>query len=354
MPEQPTAHATGSRHNGGGASITHVENGQAATLGRPAIAANGAARRPRAIEGESRNVPADRVPVADIKKDQREVRVADIKKDQLDHRDEKIEHVFYHRRNFAIYLSGDKVMVHYADNEKTQKRQTAAVAELVFLRGRLQFLMSGIIKRPNPYHCQIAEALRLCLDGRKAESKAMLQMLIDTIIEHRLQEGCDFYLKWTAAVVLTIIGALSAAAAGHVDQPDEIAAGLRCLMLATGSGAIGAAMSTALALQARNGSAAVKAHVDPKRNAIDGAARILIGVASAAALYLFLDSDFLSAIKIGDLAIKPDIDWKKALMVGFMGGFLERLVPDLLEKKFAVVTNKLETNGDGSRRGSSA
>src|SRR5215813_8614299 len=131
MPE-PSAHATGSRHNGGGASTTLVTNGQAATLGRPATAANGAARRLLAIEGKSKNMPDDRLLVADIKKG------------LPDNRGEKIEDLFYHRRSFAIYRSGDKVMVHYADDEKTEKRQAAAVAELVFLRGRLQFLMSGM------------------------------------------------------------------------------------------------------------------------------------------------------------------------------------------------------------------
>jgi hypothetical protein len=307
-----------------------VANGQAATLGRPATAANGAAQRLPAIEGETKNVPDDRVLVADIKKG------------RLDYRGEEIEDLFYRRRSFAIYRSGDKVMVHYADDEKTEKQQTAAVAELVFLRGRLQFLMSGV-KGSNPYYGQIAEALRLCLDGRKAEAKAMMQMLIDTIIEHRLQEGRDFYLMSTGAMVLAIIVLLVAAAASMClwrVAPDEVAADLRCLMLATGSGAIGAMMSTALALQARNCSAAVKTHVDPRWNAIDGAARILIGVASAAALYLFLDSDFLGAIKIGDGVLRRVIDWKSALLVGFAAGFLERLVPDLLEKKFAMVTNK--------------
>jgi hypothetical protein len=63
-------------------------------------------------------------------------------------------------------------------------------------------------------------------------------------------------------------------------------------------------------------------------------------VASAAALYLFLDSDFLGAIKIGDGVLRRVIDRKSALLVGFAAGFLERLVPDLLEKKFAMVTNK--------------
>src|SRR5262245_45651143 len=229
----------------------------------------------------------------------------------------------------------------YAEDEKTEKRQTAAIAGLVSLRGRLQFLMAGM-KGPNPYHGQIAEALRLCLDGRKAEANALLQMLIDTIIEHRLQEGRDFYLMSTGAMVLTIIAMLGVAAAGmwwlwHT-TPDELASGLRYLMLATGSGAMGAMLSTALALQARNCAAAMKTHVDPRWNAVDGAARILIGVISAAALYLFLDSDFLGAIKIGALPLKPVIEWKSALLVGFAAGFLERLVPDLLEKKLAAVT----------------
>jgi len=327
-----TAHAPGSRHNG----ATHVANGEAATLGQPATAAN--------VDGESKDLPDDRVhatiPVGISSSDAARC-VADIKKGGRDHRGEKIEYLFYHRQSFAIYRSGDKVMVHYADDEATAEQQTIAVAELVFLRGRLQFLMSGCSSEDaNRYHCLIAEALRLCLDGRGAESKAMMEMLIDTMIEHRLQQGRDVHLISTGLMVLVIILSLCASAAGiwYLWGLAPVAAGC-CLMLAIGSGAIGATMSTALALQARNGSAAVKS-VNPRRNAIDGVARILIGVASAAALYLFLDSDVLGAIKIGDLILKPDIDWKKAMLVGFMAGFLERLVPDLLEKKFAAVTNK--------------
>jgi hypothetical protein len=280
--------------------------------------------------------PAVRPPVrvAGIKKGP-----AGIEKGQLDHRGEKIEYVFCRRRNFAIYRSGGKVMVHYAANDTIEKQQTAAVAELVPLRARLQFLMSSMKGEAFHYHCQIAEALRLGLDGQKDEGKALMKMLIDTIIERRLRQGRDWYLISTAVMVLAIIVLLCTAAHSNLWglAPDEVAAGLRGLMLAAGSGAMGATMSTALALQARNSSAAEKTQ-DPRWNTIDGAARILIGVASAAALYLFLDSDFLGAIKIGDFVLKPDIDWKKALLVGFMAGFLERLVPDLLEKKFAVVT----------------
>src|SRR5262249_62099179 len=130
-----------------------------------------------------------------------QVRSEEINKGHIDQRGERIEDVFYRRRDFAIYRSGGKVMVHYAEDEKTEKRQTAAIAGLVSLRGRLQFLMAGM-KGPNPYHGQIAEALRLCLDGRKAEANALLQMLIDTIIEHRLQEGRGFFLMSARALVL--------------------------------------------------------------------------------------------------------------------------------------------------------
>ena len=321
---EPSTHANGGHHSG----AIHIPNGEAATMVRPAIPANGAEPPVRAGEGETKRAPVDRV------------RVADIKKGELDHCGEMIEHVFHHRRDFAIYRSGDKVAVYYSDDENTEKRQTAAVAELVFLRGRLQFLMSGM-KGPNPYHGQIAEALRLCLDSRETEAKAMMQMLIDTIVEHRMQKGRDFYLMSTGTMVGIVIALLCGAAAGMWYlwglTPDAVASGLRCLMLATGSGALGASMSTALALQARNGAAAAKTHVDPRWNSVDGVARILIGVTSAAALCLFLNLDFLGAIKIGDLPLKAVIDWQSALLVGFAAGFLERLVPDLLEKKFATI-----------------
>jgi len=70
-------------------------------------------------------------------------------------------------------------------------------------------------------------------------------------------------------------------------------------------------------------------------NAVDSSIRILIGVISGAALYLILDSNLLATFSLGTKGTDANTIWKAALLTGFVAGFLERLVPDLLENKVA-------------------
>ncbi len=278
---------------------------------------------------------------ADRSKDSgdREVQVADIKKGQLDARGEKIDFVFFRRRDFVIYRSGGKILVQYADQEATAKNQISNTAELLPLRGRLQYLVKDMAA-PTAYHWQIAEALRLGLDGQKDAAKSTLQAAIDDINATRLRKGRTAYLVYAGAMVLGALAMLCGVAGtiwfGWQATPDQVAKGLKHLMMATGSGAMGALLSTAIALRART----VATDLDLKSNAVDSAVRIMIGVISAAVLYLVLDSNLLDEVKVQGVTLKPDINWKVALLVGFAAGFMERLVPDLLEKKLAPAMAK--------------
>jgi hypothetical protein len=66
----------------------------------------------------------------------------------------------------------------------------------------------------------------------------------------------------------------------------------------------------------------------------DGTLRLLIGVISAGVLLMLLASGILPSLKIGDANISGStLTWQMVLVIGFVGGFLERLVPDLLEKR---------------------
>jgi hypothetical protein len=69
-------------------------------------------------------------------------------------------------------------------------------------------------------------------------------------------------------------------------------------------------------------------------NVTDGTLRLLIGVISAGVLLLLLACGILPNLKIAD-AIFSDtgLTWQMVLVVGFVGGFLERLVPDLWKRK---------------------
>ncbi len=66
----------------------------------------------------------------------------------------------------------------------------------------------------------------------------------------------------------------------------------------------------------------------------DGTLRLLIGVISAGVLLLLMACGILPSLKIGDANFSGSaLTWQMVLVLGFVGGFLERLVPDLLEKK---------------------
>jgi hypothetical protein len=269
-----------------------------------------------------------------------DVRVRDIKKYQLDARGEKIEFVFFRRCNcFAIYRSSGRIMVQYADDETEAKKQVANIAELLPLRDRLQYLVSDM-ESPDAYRWQIAESLRLGLDGQKDAAKNTMQAAIDNINAKRVSEGRTAYLLYAAVLVIAAIGLLGAVAAaiwlvGH-STPEAFQAGLGYLMLATGSGAMGAMLSTAIALRARS----VATDGSWKSNVVDSAMRIMIGLISAAVLYLLLDSQLLAKFALSTKDMTPDVLWKAALLIGFLAGFLERLVPDLLENKLAPALAK--------------
>lgn len=266
--------------------------------------------------------------------DSDEIRVSDIRKGQLDCRGEKVDFVYVRRRNcFAIYRSSGRILVQYADKEDDAKKQIANIAELLPLRDRLQYLVSDLAS-PHAYQWQIAESLRLGLDGQKEAAKHTMQGAIDNIMAMRVSQGRTTYLLYAGLSVILVIALLAATTAAIVFiKGSDPGFGLDSLMQATGSGAMGALLSTAIALRART----LATDGSWKSNIVDSAARIMIGVISAAILYLFLASGLVGSFS---LPTESDKVWKVVLLAGFLAGFLERLVPDLLENKLAPAVTK--------------
>jgi hypothetical protein len=93
---------------------------------------------------------------------------------------------------------------------------------------------------------------------------------------------------------------------------------------------VGAAFSIALAIRGR----AVALDTDLLDNVTDGALRLVIGVISAGSLLLLFECGIVPSLKIGNADFTATaLTWQMVLVIGFLGGFLERLVPDLLEKR---------------------
>jgi hypothetical protein len=249
--------------------------------------------------------------------------------------------VFFTRRNFAIYRSSGRILVQYADNDTDSQKQIANIAELLPLRDRLQYVLSDMSRSQDSYQSQIAESIRLGLVGQKDAAKRTMQAAIDNIIAVRVSDGRTAYLLWAALMVIAVIALLSGGAAAMQIFPaygEQLPRGLGFLLLATGSGAMGAMLSTAIALRART----VGTDASRQSNIVDSATRIMIGVISGAVLYVLLDSNLLDSFAVSVRAFRNANDqiWELALLAGFAAGFLERLVPNLLENKLAPAISK--------------
>jgi hypothetical protein len=104
------------------------------------------------------------------------------------------------------------------------------------------------------------------------------------------------------------------------------------LWLSTAAGLVGAALSIAQGIKDR----AVELDIEPLTNIIDGILRLLIGMICALILFIFLRSGLLPHLTVEAVDIAAHsadkVTWEVAIVIGFVAGFLERLVPDLIEK----------------------
>ncbi len=251
--------------------------------------------------------------------------VSQIMRGKNDCRGEVVDYVYFKREHYAVYLSGSQIVVAYSDDNQVADRQIATVSPLLPLRDHLTNIVKELplsSARAN-YLAQIAEALRLGLENQIDAAK---EIIADAVADAQCAQariGRMIYLKWTAGLALIIATLLISIGGAYVQNR----AGVHLLLMATGAGAIGSLLSIAIAI--RNRTVAVDGNW--RANAMDASVRLLIGIISAAVFFLILNSGLLTEVQIGSVKMSGEnVQWEAVLVVGFVAGFLERLVPDLL------------------------
>ena len=215
-------------------------------------------------------------------------------------------------------------MVHFADNPEIKQAQRKAILPVSAARAEVNALVQGLPCR-DICDRQLAYALQLALDDDIDGAKGTVAAAKAFVLGKRAARGRFQYLKWSYGAAAVLIGLLFVASRFYPFQEAS-----SDLWLAAKAGLIGAAFSIALAIRGRT----VALDTDLLDNVTDGTLRLLIGVISAGVLLLLLACGILPSLKIGDANFSAStLTWQMVLVIGFVGGFMERLVPDLLEKR---------------------
>lgn len=226
---------------------------------------------------------------------------------------------------YAIYRARDRVMVHFADDMLVADQQRKRLNDLASMRAKLAMLTAGLDKSAAYYDGQIAQALQLALDGETEKANETMAQTVAQAETERASRGRIQYLLCglvTAAAFLVVLGVGYAAVT--FEKPANN------LWLAAIGGAIGAVFSMSISIRSR----AVALDLYRNANIADGALRILAGVISAAVLILLMATNIVPKLQVGGGALTGDAaTWETILLVGFIAGFLERLLPDILSAR---------------------
>ena len=249
--------------------------------------------------------------------------VSSVRVGQEDARGVMIDQVYAIKTaRYAIYRARDRMMVHFADDAMIADEQRKQLSDLASMRARLTMLTEGLDNSADYYDGQIAHALQLALDGEAEKSNEIMAQTVSRAEEARVRRGRIQYLLHglgTAAAFLLILGL------GYASVTFERPA--NNLWLAAIGGTIGALFSMSISIRSRT----VALDLYRNANIADGALRILAGVISAAVLILLMATNVVPKLQVGGGALTGDTaTWETILLVGFIAGFLERLLPDIL------------------------
>ncbi len=249
---------------------------------------------------------------------------------------------------YAVYRTPERVVVQFADDDKTGDEQRAALAPLNPVRGEINGLVDGWRNSPDPdkqskaklFDRRVADALVNALQKDPSASELMNKIKADVLAERTSAARSD-YMIVAAITTLTLIAAVWLVTSDWW----QVHPVFKNLWPMAGFGALGALFSIALSIRDRS----ILTDLQSRDNAVDAILRVLIGATSAMILYSLLRAGLVEfnigaapGSKIFDEVCVPRISCTTPgqyvlIVVAFIAGFSERLVSQILSQAAVTV-----------------
>jgi hypothetical protein len=250
--------------------------------------------------------------------------LSEIKPGATDKLGNRIKDVLWAGEAYVVYRTWSGVFVHFSDCRREERAQRHLYDLICVRLCQLRFLANEMAawllwrRRSGFLDHAIAQSIVLTLQGRCKDATEILDISMEMAAARVKDDNRARYL-WACISLATIIIACWTLGHRHWGSAEPY-------MLAATAGAWGAAFSIAARIRdfefapCRNGPA----------NYLMGALRVLGGAVAGAVLLLLLSSDLISFLS----NVLSHGQWpaqsRTAAMVGFIAGFAERLVPNLL------------------------
>jgi len=277
--------------------------------------------------------------------------LSQIKVGAPDKLEQTILQIYFSGDAYKIYRTREGVNVHFADCRQREQKQREKylkvldkLCRLCFLAsqmGRWPFVLHWLNKSGGFYDHQIAEAMCLALEGNAQEAGQIIDDGLALAANRLTNENRIRYLAACLAVALLPAVLVAWLYIFHqAPHPEWFS-----VVLAGATGAIGAAFSITMRVQSLN----LHPCEHSVMNYIMGSLRVLTGFTAGVLLLLLITHTVLGKAIQALFEPESTVDWQSISLVGFLGGFAERLVPSLL----ATFERRAETGTSDDAGGSS-